>query len=252
MNDIVLTVDVDWAPDFAIDFVAETLVEHNVRATWFITHISAAVSRLRAFPGVFELGIHPNFLPGSSHGETVDAVLNSCFEIVPEATSMRTHALVQSTPLLIKIMTETRIKTDVSLFLPDAPSLSPVNYRVNGRDLVRIPFFWADDFEMERASPGWHLASLNEIAGLKVFDFHPAHIYLNSSNMEAYRALKRATPKLNEVKQADADGFQNRGEGARTMFMEVVEYLKGNGKSLLIRDIDRQYRSTALKIDAGL
>jgi len=33
MNDIVLTLDVDWAPDFVIDAVAGMLVVPQVRAT---------------------------------------------------------------------------------------------------------------------------------------------------------------------------------------------------------------------------
>ncbi len=46
MNDVVLTVDVDWAPDFTIDFVAEQLIAHKVQATWFVTHWSPAIARL--------------------------------------------------------------------------------------------------------------------------------------------------------------------------------------------------------------
>ena len=49
-NEIALTLDVDWAPDFMIDFAAEILVEHGVRATWFVTHDSPALTRLRAQP----------------------------------------------------------------------------------------------------------------------------------------------------------------------------------------------------------
>ena len=62
MNDLVLTLDMDWAPDCAIDFVSEELVSREVRATWFVTHASPAVHRLREHPELFELGIHPNNL----------------------------------------------------------------------------------------------------------------------------------------------------------------------------------------------
>ena len=33
MNDFVITLDVDWAPDYMIDFVAERLERHSVRST---------------------------------------------------------------------------------------------------------------------------------------------------------------------------------------------------------------------------
>src|SRR5207244_3974947 len=80
--------------------VAEQLMASQVRATWFVTHMSPAISRLRRNPELFELGIHPNFLPGSTHGDTPDAVLRHCRALVPDAVSMRTHCLVQSTLLL--------------------------------------------------------------------------------------------------------------------------------------------------------
>jgi peptidoglycan/xylan/chitin deacetylase (PgdA/CDA1 family) len=68
-NRVCVTLDVDWASDAMIDQTARILLEHEVPATWFITHASAAVDRLRDHPELFELGIHPNFLPGSTHGE---------------------------------------------------------------------------------------------------------------------------------------------------------------------------------------
>lgn len=45
-----LTLDIDWAPDFIIDEVVSILVKNNVKATWFITHNSPAIDRLRLFP----------------------------------------------------------------------------------------------------------------------------------------------------------------------------------------------------------
>lgn len=99
MDDALLTLDIDWAPDCTIEWIARTLVARQVRATWFVTHLSPAVERLRDHPDLFQLGIHPNFLAGSSHGDTTDAVLGHCMGLVPEALTMRSHALVQSPPI---------------------------------------------------------------------------------------------------------------------------------------------------------
>ena len=174
---IALTLDVDWAPNFMIDFVAAILIEHHVRATWFITHESPSLERLRMHSDLFELGIHPNFFPGSTHGESPGAVLRHCMRLVPQAVSVSTHGLLQSTALLAQIMDETPVMIDVSLFLPHAPGLGPVEYQWAQRTLLRVPYFWEDDFEMERATPCWQLESLLVGgSGLKVFDFHPVHI----------------------------------------------------------------------------
>src|SRR5207249_3938371 len=210
----VLTLDTDWAPDFVIEFAAERLIERRVRATWFVTHCSPAIEALREYRDLFELGIHPNFLPGSTHGDCPDAVLQHCMELVPEAVSMRTHALVQSTPLLEQVMEGTPITTDVSLFLPHALSLSPVEYWWRRRLLLRIPYYWEDDFEMGLPAPDWELTSrLKKADGLKVFDFHPIHIYLNSPSVNPYQRFKKQAPRLSESTKAQADSFVHLGKG---------------------------------------
>jgi len=96
MNEFVITFDIDWAPDFVIEEVASLLQQKGVRATWFVTHACAAVELLRERSDLFELGIHPNFLEGSSHGKTPMEVLSHLLTVVPEAIGIRSHAVVQS------------------------------------------------------------------------------------------------------------------------------------------------------------
>ena len=74
--EIALTFDIDWAPDWAIDLTAGILREREVRATWFVTHESPAVDRLREDSELFELGIHPNFLPGSTQARVTGKPVN--------------------------------------------------------------------------------------------------------------------------------------------------------------------------------
>ena len=61
VNDYLITVDIDWAPDSAISKTINYLIDNEVRATWFITHASPEVERLKEYPHLFELGVHPNF-----------------------------------------------------------------------------------------------------------------------------------------------------------------------------------------------
>ena len=239
MAEVALTLDVDWAPEIAIDSVAEQLVAHRVRATWFITHMSPAVERLRRHPELFELGIHPNFLQGSSHGDTPSEVLRHCLSLVPDAISMRTHALVQSTPIFDLVMEETPIRIDVSLFLPRATWIRPVEYLRHGRVLVRVPYFWEDDFEMARGVQNERrLAPLLSGPGLKVFVFHPIHVYLNSARMAPYESLKWKVPRLAEAAPGDVAPFIERmGEGMQTLFMELVKHLADHGGMSCVRDL---------------
>ena len=246
MNEIVLTLDVDWAPDCAINFVAERLLAHRVRATWFVTHTSPAILALRRYPDLFELGIHPNFLPGSTHGETPEVVLRHCMALVPHATSMRSHALMQSTPLLDTVMRETPIETDVSLFLPRAKAVEFIEYHRPGRTLLRVPYVWEDDFEMESGDPCWELSPLfGRGEGLKVFNFHPIHIYLNSADIGPYHRLKRRVRCVTEATPEEAAAFVHVGMGTQVSWGQILKHLIEHGRSSRICDLHGRWRAVS-------
>ena len=225
--DCVVTLDLDWAPDAAIDATAALLVEGGVPATWFVTHASPAVERLRQ--DGFELGIHPNFLPGSTHGDTTADVLDHCLGLVPDACSMRTHALVQSTPILAEVLERTPIRIDVSLFLPRARDVTPVRYPWRGRTLLRVPYVWEDDVELENGTLGDDVDELLDAPGLKVLDFHPAHVFLNSTSIDAYRRVSHGLPDV------DLAPHVQEGDGVGTVFRAVLARVAG--RACAIRDL---------------
>ena len=223
---VAITLDVDWAPDFAIDHAAALLAEHEVAATWFITHASPAVERLREHPELFELGIHPNFAAGSTHGPTPDAVLDHMLALVPEARAMRTHGLLQSSALLARVRERTPIEVDVSLFLPHAEGLAPVEYPLESGTLVRVPYLWEDDAEMLRPAPAWDAAGVAaHVEGLAVFAFHPIHVYLNAPSLTVYRALKRGG--YPDVSREMADALRADGAGPGSAFTGLIAALAG-------------------------
>lgn len=242
LNGAGLTFDVDWAPDCVIDHVAEELRRSGVPATWFVTHATAAIERLRDVPELFELGIHPNFLPGSSHGTTASEVLRYCMSLVPDARSMRTHSLVQSSPLLGQVVRETPISVDVSLFLPRHRGLHPVKMPFGDRSLVRIPFFWEDDIEMTSTEPEWDpLGAYDDNSGFRILNFHPIHIYLNSTTMAAYQSLKAATPILRSATPGDLAPFRERGRGAGWAFRQALSHLAGTGDAATISGLHSRW-----------
>ena len=223
VDPVLLTFDLDWAPDFAIDAVAGLLIERRIRATWLITHASAAVDRLREHSDLFELGIHPNFRSGSTHGTAIDGVLEHCLEIVPHAVSMRTHSLAQSTPLLARVVATTPIRVDASLLLPRVPGLRPFVQPYDGNVLVRVPFDWEDDVEMEFAAPRWDAQAVLREPGMRTFNFHPMLVYLNAREMTPYRTVRSSVPKLDALEEAAARPYVNEGIGVGTTLRQLVD-----------------------------
>ena len=235
-----LTLDIDWAPDFMIDQVADILIQNRVKATWFVTHASPAIGRLREHADLFELGLHPNMLAGSTHGATEDEALQHVRKLLPEAIAMRTHGLYQTSNFLIKAASDYGVRVDASLYLPPATHLSPHQVFGEGVTLWRVPYFWEDDSEMHRPDSLWDVDDerLNG-PGLRIFDFHPVHIVLNTQGYRRYQELKQGRPLLTW----DADyikGSQQSGPGPATMFNGLVDRLAGGGLTIseLIADVE--------------
>ena len=235
----VITIDTDWAPDFAINEMAAPLLKGGVKATWFITHNSKAIEKLSDYPELFELGIHPNFLPNSTQGKNPTEILSFLTKLAPNARSMRTHSLVQSTPLLRQIMAETRIINDVSLYLHHCPDLRGHRFYINKKYLNRYPYFWEDDMEMETPDPCWETKPLLELGqGLKIFNFHPMYFYLNCTNLnQGYNELKQGRWRLHQVPRMEADKFRRTGIGPQSMFNQLCSLLSSAGGGYHISDL---------------
>ena len=246
---VLITIDIDWAPDSVVDAVAAVLVEHRVRATWFVTHAGASVERLREHEGLFELGSHPNFTTGSTHGEEPVEVLRHCAELVPGARAMRTHGLHQSSGLLTLAQQEIGVEIDASLFLPHTPGLAPIDLWTDAGRLIRVPYLWEDDAELFRPAPIWRLEPLLALGdGLKVLDFHPIHVFLNSSSLAPYRALKARHPHFLDVRAEQIADLVAAGDGTATLFAEAVAFLAARGGGRTVSEVG--YGSSTTATDA--
>lgn len=236
---LALTLDIDWAPDFAIREVADLLLQAGVKATWFATHKSPMLKELAKHTDLFEIGIHPNFLPGSSHGKTYPDVLRHCLQLVPKATSMRAHALAQSTPILHEVLLHTPIQRDASIFMQNAKNIQPFRWTLQGRSLWRIPYYWEDDIEMSQKHPQWNLNRLmGQGPGLKIFNFHPLHIAMNAPSLKAYERLKARQPQIAQATAIDVARGIHHGQGTRTLFEACVKALR-HKRSFTLKEMAR-------------
>lgn len=220
-----ITFDIDWAPDWCIELCADICAESGIPAAFFVTHDTPAVRDLVGDER-FETGIHPNFLPGSSHGETVEEVIDFCLSITPETKLMRTHALVQSTVLLARIVGHApQIEIDSSLYLPGARRVDPIETYMPPPPsrLIRLPVIWEDDLAV--LHPDWDpRGPLPRTEGIEIFNFHPIHVALNLRTLDQYSALKSAlgSRRLYEASESEAKEFTVKQAGVRDFLMSVI------------------------------
>lgn len=220
---LAITIDLDWAPDAAIDAVAARLIAAGLPATWFVTHASPAVDRLLGHPALFELGIHPNVQPGSTHGPTPEAVLDHLLGVVSRPVASRSHGLVTPAALLAGLVAR-GIGIDSSVFVPDTPGLRPFRQHTPRGDLWRVPVAWADDHEL--LAPCFDSASAARAldpGGVRVLLFHPIHIALNSRSHEDYTAFKARHPSLDGLDGAALAAEAAPGDGIASMFEEALD-----------------------------
>lgn len=212
-----LTMDTDWVPQFVLDDVLDLLREHHVPATVFCT---GAYSGLDG--DLFEAGMHPNFLPGSSHGSTEEECFAHVRSILPRALGMRSHCYWWHNRMFSRL-TEAGLRYDSSLLTPLQPMLRP--YRMWG--LTRFPVWYGDNlhFSSGRSFERFDLPELSD-PGMKVLLFHPIHIYLNSGTAaETQEALAGKTLPL--CRPEDLLPHRRGGAGMRTLFLSALRLLRG-------------------------
>lgn len=226
---ICLTFDQDWAPAWATREVHRAVVASGLSATFFATQACEALADLRR-EGAFELAWHPNFLPGSTHGGDVDAVLETMREIVPEGRGVRAHALVRSTPLLIRYG-QLGLRYEASDLMDGQTGLEP---RPSWNGVIRLPIYWEDDVHLLFGRPcgGRHVEDLLGLSapGLKCLNFHPVLIALNADDLAGYEGLKAALAergaRLDEASPEDVARFRQRERpGIGDLFAGLVAWL---------------------------
>lgn len=223
-----ITVDVDWAPEWAIERLALVIESAGVASTWFATHDSKALSDFAVRNNNVELGVHPNFLTGSSHGESNADVIRHCLELVPKSTSMRTHCLYQSTPMYQDVCDQSEIYIDASMYTGDVPSNFISVLPLSGnKSILKVPFVWEDDLNFVDPQRSWNardfLLGRSRNSAFTVINVHPIHFGLNSNSSTAYNSYREALPSFPLDDKEIWKKFQNLdSEGTMTFLTEAL------------------------------
>ena len=224
---VAITSDIDWASDEVISYMLEILGEYDIRATLFCTHDISSVNGIEKH----ELAIHPNFFGGKTEVE----VLKELKAIFPEAKGIRAHCLYHHSRLF-PIYREFGIEYDSNYFTLNQtvyPFYAP-------HDILRIPIFFSDNWYIS-THRDFTLASTDmQSQSLRVFDFHPSHIFLNRyemSNVETTKKYRQEPSTLLTYRNIEKRGICD-------MFRELLEYIGEAGiKTCTLNDINTACRS---------
>ena len=225
MNDspLCITLDIDWAPEEIIADVLSLLDEADVRATIFATHDSPQLTsfscrRNRHAPR-FEIGLHPNYRGGFVDA---DRPLQELKTLYPDAIGGRSHGLCVSSDILAAYV-RCGLQYEANIFLVGHEGLKP---SARNEDIWSIPCYWSDDNPL-CALPPFRIDNLRlDTPGLKVLNFHPIHIYMNTCSQAHYREYRHAMQDVGRVSEL----INTTDRGIRDLFVDLLEHVAASGR----------------------
>jgi hypothetical protein len=221
--DFVLTSDLDWCSEYCAESLLSIAERFSIKPTIFVTHRSAAISRA-ARDGRVELGIHPNFLAGSTQGGSLEQIIEHVLELAPDAVAVRCHRHFTS-PEIERAMFARGLRIDGNTYHHLARNLKPLALKCG---LLRFPVFFEDDCHWT-AHDTWRFAdhAVDFFSpGVKVLNFHPFLIALNAPDGAFYLRHKH---RIQTLTATDARELRHAGDGIATFLSEAILAIQHRG-----------------------
>lgn len=226
-SQVCLTMDIDWASEYAIEEALDVFETHGLPVTVFLTHKSAVIDEALA-AGRIKCGIHPNFMPDSSQGSSYQEVVDFCFGLLPNARVFRAHRYYDGNDpmdVLTKhgIVCESNICTLMDI-------LPPFLHR---SQTVSFPIFWEDGAYLYNYRGGlmsgydtfWQRFNR---PGLKVINMHPMHLMLNTPYFSYTREIKDRLSRAewNSLNEERITCLRYDGEGITTFIERMLDDIR--------------------------
>ncbi len=229
------TSDIDWASEEALKIQQAIYDDFAITPTYFVTHKSEFIERLRAENRI-ELGIHPNFLPNSSHGDSYEEVIDTVLKLVPDARAFRAHRCFD-VAIVTDMLFRRGILYDSNLITKLQPGLGPI---LHESGLVRFPCFYEDGIHFK-----WRLSwkfedyrSMFDAPGLKIISAHPMITAMNVTSASYWAELKLKFPPDKWIKMTRQQLEQNRcpDPGPAEFLKNIIRHALDRGYSILTLD----------------
>ena len=238
------TSDIDWSSESIIKYSHDILSGDDLKLTYFTTHSSPFLNELNALNKI-DLLIHPNFLPNSSHGDSFKEVIDYCMNLVPNADGFRSHRYFEVNDIMDDFAKRgfrfvsnhcTRCETNIKPLKHRSGLLSIPIFLEDGGYLIMDPTLNFDNLIPRLKSPG-----------LKVINFHPAHMAFNTPNFAYTRSIKDSFSReiWGNLGLSQLQKLENREQlGVRKTIQQVIEFASSNDyKVLSMREIYHEHQT---------
>lgn len=229
----VISIDSDWAIEPLIKDTVEILKEYGIKATFFLTN-KIDFNILNGH----ELAIHPKFTTFSNQ----EKILSKTLDILPtkRCKGSRSHRMYCNSPLIASYE-KFGIEYDSNFDIPESSMCNPFFFK--GVDVLEIPVYLTDDGQFSTMS-SFDLEGVNlDDSGVKVFLFHPFHIYMNTASNADYQKNK---PYYKNFKYLQKNRNTAK-KGTRNLFLNLLDYIENNDiKTKTMEQVNNIWRQKRL------
>lgn len=231
------TMDIDWAAEYVIEKAVSFFIEHEIPLTIYCTHPSNVITRYSNHP-LIHLGIHPNFIPGGSQGDSMDNIIDYVFSVVPGAVTMRAHRWFSSNDIYDRLVPRGILFDSNECALLDV--VPPYRHRSG---IIRFPVFWEDggylwhNLPLDFATEGERIFSR---PGLKVINCHPFHFAVNTPYFSWTREIKDrlSREEYAALNEESLSRISWNGYGMRNFVMALTDFVHRRGsRSALLSEL---------------
>jgi ubiquinone/menaquinone biosynthesis C-methylase UbiE len=219
------TTDIEWSPESMIKELVDTFDGRGIPLTPFVTHDSPTIKeKYGQGDKRLHVGLHPNFLSGTTHGDSPERVIDNVGKLWKDAISFRSHSFFDNTHITDEFAKRGfRYDSNINLFLHNGGL--PL---IHNSGLLRFPVYWEDDTHFDRQLPFTldYLKRHLDAPGLKVFNIHPLTFSLNVPTSQYYRDHKHL---YNSQDDETWRKFAFTGQGVRTLVEAVLDYVTAQG-----------------------
>lgn len=219
MKKIQITFDLDWCPDFMIEYLLNILKNYDVKCIFFFTNKS---KYLQSIKKKHLIGIHPNFQNTHLINEQT-AILRNLIKIIPDSKFVRSHCLNMNTNLVYEMFKNfPNLKYDFSMLTYKSKFVELTSYNYLKVKINRINYNWEDSIAIHDKKFNWSSAQYFGVNN--IYNFHPIHIFYNTKNFDHYLKIKKNKIILNQQKINDIDSnlINDKSPGVRTFFIQTL------------------------------
>lgn len=221
MSSFVITIDLDWACESAIELTLEYFLGRGIRPTVFITHYSkvveSAMNRL-------DVGLHPYFDPSSSHGKTIDETVKYIIDLPHNFSGYRCHRFKSCNQSKLAMAEAGMLLS--SNVCTDLEPLAPFRDRFG---VLEVPIFMEDGGYLWRGHELTLSPTLKEWSkhnSAKVIVVHPMHFVINTPHFGYMVNIKNALTRelWHNLTHAEIKKLQYPGRGIRNIINELLDF----------------------------